>query len=159
MSTEGIIVAAFGRHYEIELPNGNRITGFPLGKKSTYACGDRIEIEPSSPDQGQIIRHLPRTSLLYRSDAYRQKLIVANATQLVLVVATEPSFSDELLTRALVAAETEGLRSIILLNKTDLAAFLNAARKRLEVLAKLGYPVIELCARRDAGPLIPHLAG
>ena len=159
MSTEGIIVAAFGRHYEIELPNGNRITGFPLGKKSTYACGDRIEIEPSSPDQGQIIRHLPRTSLLYRSDAYRQKLIVANATQLVLVVATEPSFSDELLTRALVAAETEGLRSIILLNKTDLAASLNAARQRLEALAKLGYPVIELCARRDASPLIPHLAG
>ncbi|MCX7179237.1 MAG: ribosome small subunit-dependent GTPase A [Proteobacteria bacterium] len=159
MSAEGTIVAAFGRHYEIELADHSRITGFPLGKKSSFACGDRVEIEPSSANQGQIIRHLPRSSLLYRSDAFRQKLLVANATQLVLVVATEPSFSDELLTRALVAAETEGLRSIILLNKIDLPTYLDLARDRLKPLAELGYPVIELSARHDAAPLIPHLAG
>ncbi|MFA7269026.1 MAG: ribosome small subunit-dependent GTPase A [Sterolibacterium sp.] len=159
LSTEGIIVAAFGRHYEIELADQSRITGFPLGKKSPYACGDRVELAASSSSQAQILRHLHRTSLLYRSDAYRQKLIVANATQLVLVAATEPSFSDELLTRALVAAETEGLRSIIVLNKIDLATHLDSARKRLATLEKLGYPVIELCARRDTTPLIPYLAG
>jgi len=156
---EGVIVAAFGRHYEIELPDLSRITGFPRGKKSPYACGDRVALERSSADQAQIVRHLPRTSLLYRSDAYRQKLIVANATQLVLVVATEPSFSDELLTRALVAAETEGLRSLIVLNKVDLIEYLPSARERLTVLAKLGYPVLEVSALRDAAPLASHLAG
>ncbi|MCX7174244.1 MAG: ribosome small subunit-dependent GTPase A [Proteobacteria bacterium] len=156
---EGTIVAAFGRHYEIELPGLVRITGFPRGKKSPYACGDRVALERSSSDQAQIVRHLPRSSLLYRSDAFRQKLIVANATQLVLVVATEPSFSDELLTRALVAAETEGLRSLIVLNKTDLAEHLPAARLRLAPLARLGYAVIELSARHDATPLWPYLAG
>jgi len=156
---EGTIVAAFGRHYEIELPDGMRITGFPRGKKSPYACGDRVALERSSSDQAQIVHHLPRSSLLYRSDAYRQKLIVANATQLVLVVATEPSFSDELLTRALVAAETEGLRSLIVLNKTDLAEHLPAARLRLAPLAHLGYAVIELSARHNAQPLCAYLAG
>ncbi|TRZ55379.1 MAG: ribosome small subunit-dependent GTPase A [Rhodocyclaceae bacterium] len=156
---EGIIVAAFGRHYEIELPDRVRITGFPRGKKSPYACGDRVALERSSSDQAQIIRHLPRNSLLYRSDAFRQKLIVANASQLVLVVATEPSFSDELLTRALVAAETEGLRSLIVLNKTDLGEHLPAARLRLAPLAHLGYAVIEVSARHDAQALLPHLAG
>ena len=156
---EGVIVAAFGRHYEIELPDHRSITGYPLGKKSTYACGDRVALESASADQAQIIRHLPRTSLLYRSDAYRQKLIVANATQLVLVVATEPSFSDDLLTRALVAAETEAIRSIIVLNKTDLDMHLPGARQRLAPLAALGYQVIELSARNDATPLLPFLAG
>lgn len=156
---QGTIVAAFGRHYEIELPGLVRITGFPRGKKSPYACGDRVALERSSSDQAQIVRHLPRSSLLYRSDAFRQKLIVANATQLVLVVATEPSFSDELLTRALVAAETEGLRSLIVLNKTDLTEHLSGARLRLAPLAHLGYPVIELCARQDARLLLPYLAG
>ncbi|MDD5175540.1 MAG: ribosome small subunit-dependent GTPase A [Sterolibacterium sp.] len=161
MSTglEGVVVAAFGRHYEIELPDQSLITGFPLGKKSPYACGDRVMLQRSSADQAQIVRHLPRSSLLYRSDAFRQKLIVANATQLVLVVATDPSFSDELLTRALVAAETEGLRSLIVLNKIDLAEQLAASRRRLATLAGLGYPLIELCARRDVVPLLPYLAG
>lgn len=158
-SLEGTIVAAFGRHYEIQLADHSRITGFPRGKKSPYACGDRVVIERSSSDQAQIIRHHPRSSLLYRSDAFRQKLIVANATQLVLVVATEPSFSDELLTRALVAAETERLHSIIVLNKTDLGQHLPEARLRLAALARLGYAVIELSARDDAQPLLPYLSG
>ena len=156
---EGVIVAAFGRHYEVELADHRRITGYPLGKKSPYACGDRVVLESSSPDQAQIVRHLPRTSLLYRSDAFRQKLIVANATQLVLVVATEPSFSDDLLTRALVAAETENIRSLIVLNKTDLGEHLAEALQRLAPLAALGYQVIELSARQDATPLLPLLAG
>lgn len=156
---EGIIVAAFGRHYEIELADGSLITGYPRGKKSPFACGDQVVLERSSANQAQIIHNLPRSSLLYRSDAFRQKLIVANATQLVLVVATEPSFSDELLTRALVAAETEGIRSLIVLNKIDLSAHLNEARDRLAALAAQGYPVLELCARQNAEALREQLSG
>lgn len=161
MKVHGTLVAAFGRHYEIELDEGRRITGIPLGKKSPYACGDRVDLElaTADPTRAQIVGHAPRRSLLYRSDAYRQKLIAANATQLVLVVATEPGFTDELLSRALVAAEHEGLRSVIVLNKCDLAAGLAAARAALAPFAALGYPVVELAAKRDATPLRPHLAG
>ena len=156
---EGTIVAAFGRHYEVELADESLITGIPRGKKSSYACGDRVAMERASADQAQILRHLSRTSLLYRSDAYREKLIAANATQIVLVVATEPSFSDELLTRALVAAESQGMRSVIVLNKADLTDRLPQAWQRLLPLQALGYPVIELSARNDAAPLLPYLAG
>lgn len=153
----GTIAAAFGRHYEIELEDGRRITGFPLGKKSPYACGDTVEVELSQSGQGQILRHLPRSSLLYRSDEYRQKLIAANASQLVLVAATEPAFSDELLGRALVAAEQEHLRVLIVLNKCDLAGRLPDARSVLVQYADLGYPVIEISAKADAEPLRPYL--
>jgi ribosome biogenesis GTPase len=156
---EGLIVAAFGRHYEIELADGSRLTGYPRGKKSLYACGDRVELQHAADGQAQITRHLPRSSLLYRSDAWRQKLIVANATQLILVVATEPSFSDELLARALVAAETEGLKCLIVLNKIDLAQQLTIARQRLAPLQTLGYPLIELSALTDASALRSRLSG
>ncbi len=151
----GTIVAAFGRHYEIELADGTLATGYPRGKKSPFAVGDEVELTPD----GQITGHGPRRSLLYRSDAYRQKLIAANATQLLLVVATDPSFSDMLLSRALVAAEHEGLTTTIVLNKCDLTSALPAARKLLAPFIALGCRVVELSARFDPSPLLPLLAG
>jgi ribosome biogenesis GTPase len=152
---QGTVVAAFGRHYEIELADGSLATGYPRGKKSPFACGDEVELN----NDGQITGHTPRRSLLYRSDAYRQKLIAANVTQLVLVVATEPSFSDLLLTRALVAAEHEGLHTLIVLNKCDLTTELPAARRLLAPFAALGYRIIELSAVVDASALPPLLNG
>ena len=155
MLKRGIIVAAFGRHYEIELADGRRATGYPRGKKSPFAVGDDVELSPD----GQITGHAPRTSLLYRSDAWRQKLIAANATQLLLVVATDPSFSDMLLSRALVAAEHEGLQPVIVLNKCDLKSALAAARALLAPFAALGCRIVELSAKLDASPLLPLLTG
>lgn len=154
-SRHGTIVAAFGRHYEIELPDGRLVTGFPLGKKSPFACGDEVGLSPD----GQITGHTKRRSLLYRSDAYRQKLIAANVTQLILVVATDPSFSDLLLTRALVAAEHEGIRPLIALNKCDLSHALPMARALLAPFSQLGYPIIELSAVIDVAPLRAVLSG
>ena len=155
MNAAGTIVAAFGRHYEIELADGRIATGYPKGKKSLLAVGDEVQLSPD----GQIMAHGERRSLLYRSDAYRQKLIAANATQLLLVVATDPSFSDMLLSRALVAAEHQGLTTTIVLNKCDLVAALPAARKLLAPYIALGCRVIELSAKQDPSPLLPLLAG
>lgn len=159
MSIEGTIVAAHGRHYEVETADGRRWQAVPRGKKSLCACGDRVTIEPTGDAGALIVKHLPRRTLLYRSDAWKQKLIAANADQIVLVTATEPAFSAELLTRALVAAEHEGIRAIIVLNKCDLTASLSAARERLRPFTTLGYPVLELSARQDASQLKPWLAG
>jgi ribosome biogenesis GTPase len=159
LSIEGTIIAAHGRHYEVETADGHRWQAVPRAKKSVCACGDRVHIEPAGVDQARILDHLPRRSLLYRSDQWKQKLIAANATQIVLVTATEPAFSTELLSRALVAAEHEGIRAVIVLNKCDLTAALPGAREQLLPFAALGYPVIELSAKQDAAPLKPWLAG
>ena len=155
MNAAGTIVAAFGRHYEIELADGRIATGYPKGKKSLLAVGDEVQLSPD----GQIMAHGERRSLLYRSDAYRQKLIAANATQLLLVVATDPSFSDMLLSRALVAAEHQGLTTTIVLNKCDLTPALPAARRLLAPYIALGCRVVELSAKFDPSPLLPLLAG
>jgi len=157
LNLHGTIVAAFGRHYEVEADDGATWQALPKGKRSIYACGDRVVLEPAASGQARIADHLPRRSLLYRSDAFRQKLIAANADQLVLVVATEPAFSDELLSRALIAAEHDHLSAVIVLNKCDLTDRIAAARALLAPFD--GYPLIELSAKQDAAPLLPLLQG
>lgn len=154
---QGQVVAAFGRHYDVELPDGQVLECVPRGKKSEVACGDRVEIQRNSETQGVIELILPRTSLLYRSVAHREKLIAANVSQLIVVVATEPSFSDELLARSLLAAHHQKLDTLIVLNKCDLPA--EIARQQLAPYATAGYPILELSARQTAAPLRPLLQG
>ena len=156
---DGHVIAAHGRQYVVELADGSRLSCFPRGKKSEIACGDRVDIQRTSDDQGVVEAIQPRTSLLYRSNEIRQKLIAANVDQILIVVATEPGFSDELVTRALLAAESEEIEPLIVLNKCDLADKLPAARQRLAALAGLGYHVIELSARDHAEDLRPWLVG
>lgn len=157
--TAGIITAAFGRHYEVTLADGKLVNGIPKGKKSPFACGDHVTLGPFHDSEAQILNHAPRSSLLYRSDQWKQKLIAANATQIVLVVATEPGFSDELISRATVAALHEGMRVVIVLNKADLTTGLLAARAQLAPFAAMGIPLVEVSALEDASPLLPWLAG
>jgi len=154
----GQIIAAFGRHYLVELPGGEILECVPRGKKSEVACGDNVKITRSGTDQGVIDRIAPRTSLLYRSDAWKQKLIAANVTQLIVVVASEPSFNDELLARCLLAGHEQNLEILIVLSKCDLPQ-VAAARARLAVYGKIGYRVLELSAKQDVAPLRPFLQG
>ena len=156
---EGRVVAAHGRQYVVELPDGVLLPCFPRGKRSDVACGDRVDIQRTSDDQGVIEAIQPRTSLLYRSNVVRQKLIAANVDQIVIVVATEPGFSDEMVTRALLAAESEEIEPLIVLNKCDLSERVPAARAQLAVFAALGYRIVELSARDHAEDLRPELFG
>ncbi len=164
---QGLIIAAFGRHYLVELAGGERLECVPRGKKSEVACGDVVEVQRTAQasgnagaiGQGVIETTQPRSSLLYRSVAHREKLIAANVTQLVVVVAAEPSFSDELLARCLVAAHDQQLAPLIVLNKCDLAAAAASARARLAPYRAVGYPVLELSAKETAAPLQPYLRG
>ena len=159
MKLEGTVTAAHGRHYLVELADGLTLPCFPRGKKSEIACGDRVSVLRSSESQGVIESVMPRQSLLYRSNEFRQKLIAANVTQIVVVVATEPSFSDELVTRCLVAAESQDIGAVLVLNKCDLTDRLASAENNLKTFSCLGYPVLHLSARRGVDDLRPYLAG
>ena len=154
----GQVIAAYGRHYLVETADGGRYACFPRGKKSAVACGDRVAFAQTADAQGVIESVDARTSLFFRSAAHRQKLIAANVSQLALVVAVEPSFSDELIDRCLVAAESQNMRVLILLNKCDLKQASAAALARLAPYVQAGYRVIELSALEDAESLRPALA-
>ena len=142
----GRVVSAHGRHYMVELASGLIIKCFPRGKKNDAAVGDWVEVSVQNAEEGALEKVLPRTNLLYRSDEMRSKQFAANVDQLLIVVAVEPGFSEDLLGRALAGAWSAHMQPVIILNKIDLAHGLAAARKKLEVFVKLGVPVIELSA-------------
>ena len=145
---QGLIVAAHGRHY-LAQADGQLWQCVTRGKKSDIATGDRVRFRQTSADQGVIEEILPRATLLYRSDQFKSKLLAANVTQLFIVVATEPSFTDDLVSRALVAAESAGIRARLVLNKIDLVQQRDAARARVALYEGLGYPVHEVSAKDD----------
>jgi ribosome biogenesis GTPase len=164
---QGQVIAAFGRQYLVRLADDSEIACLTRGKKSEVVCGDMVEIQrtgdASTGDgtgaQGVIERILPRRSLLHRSDAFREKYIAANVTQIIVVVAAEPAFSDELLARCMVAAYDQKLDVLIVLNKCDLQAAADAARRQLAPYRAIGYRVLELSAKQDVSALRPFLQG
>jgi ribosome biogenesis GTPase len=145
---QGLIVAAHGRHY-LAHADDKTLQCVTRGKKSDVATGDRVRLAATSPDQAVIEEILPRDTLLYRSDQYKSKLLAANVTQLFIVVATEPGFSDDLISRSLVAANAAGITAHLILNKTDIAQLLPAARDRLALYQGLGYSIHEVSAKAD----------
>lgn len=161
-TTSGLIIAAHGRHYVAQV-GAQRLHCVTRGKKSDVAVGDTVTLKMTSSDQAVIEGIQERRTLLYRSDQYKSKLLAANVTRLLIVVATEPAFSDDLISRALVAAESAGVQAHIVLNKIDVTASLEKTRARLALYAGLGYPVHEVSARtapQDAvATLMPVLQG
>ncbi len=156
---QGRVVAAFSRQHLVELPGGELLPCLTRGKKSEVACGDIVEIQRTGDAQGVIEKISPRRTLLHRSDAFRQKLIAANVTQIIVVVATEPSLDDELLARCLVAAHDQQLEALIVLNKCDLTALAETSRAQLLPYRSIGYRVLELSAKESVAPLLPCLQG
>lgn len=156
---EGLVIAVFGRHYLIETRDKKILDCSTRGKKSGVACGDRVDLLPISSGQGVIENVKPRSTLLQRSDAFREKIIAANITQIVIVVAAVPSFSEELINRCLVAAENQSIKALIILNKADMIMPTRTAADRLSIYQELGYPLIKLSAINDVKPLIPYLKG
>lgn len=154
----GIVVSAHGKRYDVELNDGSVISCVTRGKKSELACGDHVDIKLTGPGEGVVEKFIDRQNLLYRSNDFRKKLLAANVTQIVVVLAAKPSYYPELLDRCLVAAEAEKIRPLILLNKADLPETAEALEK-LRAYERLGYPLLALCAKQDIRPLVPWLSG
>lgn len=155
----GQIVAAFGRQYLVEIKSGEILSCVTRGKKSGAVCGDQVKVQYTTVGQGVIETILPRSALMYRSNAFREKLIAANITQIVIVLAAVPSFSEELVNRCLIAAENQSIKALIVLNKSDLIEPTRAAATSLSLYRELGYKLIQLSAKKDAAPLLPYLQG
>ncbi len=154
----GLVTATHRRHYAVVLDDGRAVICVLRGRARTIACGDRVAVEVAAGSDGVITDVLPRTTLCYRSDAHREKLIAANVTQILGIVAPDPPYDDELVHRWTIAAESSGCRFIVVANKTDLPGFA-AIEPRLAPLAALGYAIVRTSARDHARELVPLLAG
>ena len=163
---QGLVTAAYGKRYGVEISDADvarQISCVTRGKKTDLACGDRVEIKLTDTSEGVVERSLPRSSLLYRSNAYRSKMLAANVTKVIIVLATTPSFYEALLNRCLIAAEAAGIEVLIVLNKCDIAERSpgqhNEAMEKLALYSSLGYQVQPLSAKLDIAPLRQWLRG
>jgi len=150
-----LLSASYGRHYLAQTIQADGSHAGPLiqvstpGKRHVGAVGDRLILEETGPDQARIIEIEKRKNLLYRSDAFKSKSIAANVDQILVVLATAPAFSPDLLGRAVIAAELDQIELRIILNKCDLRDQLSTARQLLLPYQKMGYPVHEVSAKFD----------
>jgi ribosome biogenesis GTPase len=153
----GLVVVAHRRHFRVHLDDGFDIDCVQKGRLQQIACGDRVRVSVVAGG-GVVDAVLPRTSLFQRSDAFRDKAIAANVTQVVGVVAPDVAVDEYLLNRWIIAAEAQDSRFVLVANKSDLPTFATL-RRRLDFYAGLGYPVVDISARQSIAPLAPHLAG
>lgn len=155
---KGLVVASYGKRYGVELSDGTQISCVTRGKKNDLACGDHVEVKLTDKNEGVVEKLQDRSSLLFRSNAFRTKTLAANVTQVVIVLATMPSFYEALLNRCLIAAEAAGIKALIVLNKCDLKDP-TSTLAQLKVYQDLGYPVQALSAKQDIEPLKAWLKG
>lgn len=159
---QGVVVAAFGKRFQVELSDSlyekKRISCVTRGKKTDIACGDMVSIKLTDKREGVIETTLPRKTLLYRSNAFKSKMLAANVTQIIIVLATQPSFYEVLLNRCLIAAEAANIKALVVLNKCDLADN-DDAKQKLELYKALGYQVLSLSAKEDITTIKPYLQG
>ena len=154
---DGLVVASHRRHFAVRLDDGEALECVLKGRSLTLACGDRVRVARMAGG-GSIEEVAPRTTLFYRSDAFKEKLIAANVTQVVGVVAPDLSIDEELVTRWIVAAEVHDCRFVLAANKSDKPGF-DILLERLAPFAALGYAVVPLSATRNVSPILPWLAG
>jgi ribosome biogenesis GTPase len=154
----GLVTAAWRRHYAVQLDDGQAIRCVLRGRRLAVACGDRVRVVRGADAEGAIETIEPRQTLLFRSDAHHEKLLAANVTQVLGIVAPEPPYDDELVQRWIIAAESNDCRFALIANKSDLPGFA-ALEPRLDACRALGYRVVPLCATRDASAVRELVAG
>ena len=145
----GLVVAGFGRHVLVEKAGGERVICHPRGKKGQAVVGDLVRWLPSE-DEGTIEKVEPRDNLFYRQDELRTKSFAANLDQVLILMAAEPEFSENQLTRALIAAEATGIRPVIALNKSDLTEPFGRAWAKLAPYRAMGYQMLSLAIKPKA---------
>ena len=134
----------------------------PLGRKGVVV-GDRVRVlGDTSGDEGSLARIVEvaeRSTVLRRTaddDDPFERVIVANATQLVVVTAlADPEPRHGLIDRALVAAYDAGLAPLLCLTKADLAD----PETLLSTYRALGVPWVVTQRGGDLSELRERLAG
>ncbi len=155
----GTVIAGFGRDTIVRTEDGAVVKSIARSRRVQPVCGDRVTLSDASAERAVIEAVAPRRTEFARSSLARSKVVAANVTQVVILVACEPSFSDELVSRLVVAAERTALSVVLALNKIDIVGRLAEARRLIGTFRGIGYPIVELAGELDPSPLRPFLVG
>ena len=165
----GEVIQVFSLYAEVAFEGSTRLCTVRKTLNKTVdggvIVGDlvRFRDEPALNDdkkfEGAIVYVEPRRTVLTRADSFKSienHPIVANADQMLIVASVlSPRVKWGLVDRMLIAAEAGGLKPIVCLNKTDLAAddpdALAEARAAMAHYATMGIAVVEASVINDTG--------
>jgi len=143
------VIAAFGRHLLVRAGT-QELRARPSGRKLSIVCGDRVRCTQSR-DEVLIVEVLPRRTLLARANLRGEsEPVVANITQLVVVVAPLPQPDFFIVDRYLCAATAAGITGAVAINKSDLESNKLAAGE-IDAYATAGYAHVACSAKHGAG--------
>lgn len=148
------MLAHYGQASLVETENGDVLRCATRKNLPRTVCGDRILWQGSNPREGIIVDVLERDTTLARPDQNnRVRPMAANMDQIVVVIASKPSFEYGMLDRYLVAAELIGADPVIVVNKSDLldAEARHKLEERLAVYTGIGYSVLFTSTRSTDG--------
>ncbi len=131
-SLSGLIIRAYGKFFVARTDRGDYSCSVRVnvkrnaGADTPVVVGDDVQITPLSEKDGVIESVGPRRTAFFRPEkgrATRKQTLAANIDQLVVVSSCwEPPLKPRFIDRFVVAGDIGGLKSVVLLNKTDLGA-------------------------------------
>jgi ribosome biogenesis GTPase / thiamine phosphate phosphatase len=152
------VIATFGRHLLIRDSLHAARLARPQGRTLDIVCGDHVRYETRGGEELIAVEVLPRRTALRRSNQRgRSEAIVANLSQLVVVIAPVPVPDFFMVDRYLCAAACAGLGALVVLNKSDLLPPQDCIQS-LAVFERLGYPTY-LVSSKDSASLDELRAG
>jgi ribosome biogenesis GTPase len=146
------VIAAYGRHLLVKSADGRELRARPAGRRLSIVCGDRVQCEfDRKHDELLIVAVLPRKTLLARANVRGEsEPVVANISQLVVVVAPLPQPDWFIVDRYLCAATAAGIAGAVAVNKSDLEANKIDAGD-LAAFTAAGYAHVSCSAASGAG--------
>lgn len=143
------VVSVHGKHSFVKTPQNKLFEAVRKGKKTDVVVGDLVTCQLTSNQQVSIMSIEPRKSLLYRSDELRTKPLAANIDQVAVVFASRPVFNRHFIWKAMLAAETASIDTLIIRNKTDITEDEQAVSQFVQQLRELEATVVEVSATTE----------
>jgi ribosome biogenesis GTPase len=150
----GLVLAHYGQVSLVEDRQGEVYRCATRKNLPRTVCGDQVLWQPSNPREGVINQVLERETTLARPDHNnRVRPVAANLDQIVVVIATRPSFEYGMLDRYLAAAELINATPVIVVNKSDTLddESRHKLEQRLGIYRDIGYTQLFTSTRTTDG--------
>jgi ribosome biogenesis GTPase len=146
------IIAVFGRDLLVRDASGAELRARPKGRRMNVVCGDDVRCErDATHDEVTVTETRPRQTALYRSNLRGEaEAIVANVSQLFVVLAPKPAPDLFVVDRYVAAATSANIVATLVLNKQDLPID-DELSTALLAYQKAGYRTLKCSAKADDG--------
>jgi ribosome biogenesis GTPase len=132
-----------------------RLTAADTEYSNVVAVGDRVLLSEEGDGTGMVEEVLPRRTALSRPESFnalRQRVVVANADQILIVSSWRgPKIWLEMIDRYVIAAIRGGLEALVCVNKIDLVEDDAELQLTMRPYYELGHQVLLTSADRGTG--------